>query len=562
MRPLVFVIFWKVYHIICFSGLSHLDTPQSGELLISEIMADPVPGVGFWPECEYVELFNPTEKYLSLRDIRLRAGSRTVILPEVKLQPGAYLLLCPKGQATGFGSSATVLELGNFPILSNTGAELALTTPQGTLIEYVQYADTWYRDAKKRDGGWSLERIRPEQGSACANNWQASRSSTGGTPGLPNSAVSGDVDSPILLQAVPESEFELRVSFNEVLKNPEPAFFSLRPALPVSAAQLIEGGNEVLLLLGSPMQEGTLYTLRISANISDCAGNPAGKEQEAVTGIPALPQTGDIAINEILFEGETGVGDFIELVNTSQKLISLEGLLVRNDKKVGGVSETIIGFPWILLPGQYIALSANPAGLRQRYAPPNLARVAFCPLPTLEREEGRVVLKRGTEVVAAAAYASSWHHPLLKETRGISLERLAPEAPDIQANWHSSAFGATPGYRNSQFFSPASSGPEKFAELEHPAFSPDGDGFQDVMRVRCYPPGPGFIATIRIFDANGRPIALLANNALLAADGEYIWDGGGDAAKVGLYLVHIEGFDPYGKVFVQKLPVALAFPRR
>ncbi|MEY4134780.1 MAG: Lamin Tail Domain, partial [Bacteroidota bacterium] len=60
------------------SGALVLHTPRPGELLISEIMADPSPGAGSWPECEYLELFNPTERTLLLRDIQLRAGGRTV----------------------------------------------------------------------------------------------------------------------------------------------------------------------------------------------------------------------------------------------------------------------------------------------------------------------------------------------------------------------------------------------------------------------------------------------------------------------------------------------------
>ncbi len=548
-----------------FFDFFHLDTPQPGELLINEIMADPSPGAGSWPECEYLELYNATERTLPLRDIRLKAGNRTVVLPDTRLPPGGYLLLCPKGQAPGFGSVGMVLELASFPVLSNTGTELSLRNAEGQLLEHLIYTDAWYRDTKKKNGGWSLERIRSDYPVSCAANWQASRALSGGTPGSRNMIAPADVDTtgPNLLQVLALSPYELRVTFDEVLGHILPAMFGLRPFLPVVSAQIMEDGREVFILLGQPMVEGAFYTFVVDAAVPDCVGNPFGLVQQVSTGIPALPGVGDIVVNEILFEAAGSGEDFIELSNPSEKIISLEGLILQNTYKSGDVRETLISFPWLLLPGQYLALSPYPAGLRQRYVPPDTARISYAPLPALRAPEGNIILRYAGVVLDSVHYSAGWHHSLLKDTRGVSLERLSPQAPNHASGWHSSARGATPGYRNSQYFPKAAQNtrPTHFFDLESPVFSPNGDGYQDEAKLLYRAPAPGYLATIRIFDVHGRPIAEIANNNPLSAAGAFYWDGSGnDRTRMGtgVYVIWVECFHPDGARFIQKMTCVLA----
>lgn len=568
MSCLLVTFIWALVPVCSFSSFFHLVTPQPGELLISEIMADPSPGAGSLPECEYLELYNSTERILPLRDIRFKAGNRTVVLPDFRLPPGGYLLLCPKGQASGFGGTGIVLELASFPVLSNTGTELSLINAEGQLLEHLIYSDSWYRDAKKKNGGWSLERIRNDHPASCAANWQASRALSGGTPGSQNMIAATDVDTtgPKLLQVLALSPYELRVTFDEALGQILPAMFELRPFLPVVSVQSIEDGREVLILLGEPIVEGVFYTFQANGAVPDCVGNPFGLQQEVSTGIPALPGVGDIVVNEILFEASSGGEDFIELFNSSEKIISLEGLTLRNTYKSGGIRETLISFPWLLLPGQYLALSPYPAGLKQRYVPPDTARIVYAPLPTLEAPRGNITLALSEVVLDSVDYSTAWHHPLLKETQGISLERVSPHAPNSASGWHSSAKGATPGYLNSQFFPTVAprGRPTYFFELENPVFSPDGDGYQDKAKLLYRAPAPGYLATIRIFDVNGRAIMEIGNNNPLSAEGAFYWDGSGrdrTTMGTGIYVIWVECFHPDGERFIQKMTCVLAGSR-
>ncbi|WP_460504286.1 lamin tail domain-containing protein, partial [Hymenobacter agri] len=164
--------------------------PAVGELIISEIFADETPQVGL-PLSEYVEIYNRSAtKTLSLRGVRLgKGGSATVAVfaDTAKLLPGQYAVVCGSTRTLQFASYGKVYGPTNFPSLSNGGDQLVLRGRDGRTLFEVTYSDAWYRDAQKKNGGWSLEIIDPNNYCGGAENWTALRDSTGGTPVRANS---------------------------------------------------------------------------------------------------------------------------------------------------------------------------------------------------------------------------------------------------------------------------------------------------------------------------------------------------------------------------------------
>jgi flagellar hook assembly protein FlgD len=92
-------------------------------------------------------------------------------------------------------------------------------------------------------------------------------------------------------------------------------------------------------------------------------------------------------------------------------------------------------------------------------------------------------------------------------------------------------------------------------------FSPDNDGFDDILIVNYNLEKSGYTGNIYIFDANGRLIKQLLKNELLAISGSFNWDGIDDynqKVKIGVYILVFEVFDLEGTLKKTKLPFVVA----
>jgi hypothetical protein len=155
------------------------------------------------------------------------------------------------------------------------------------------------------------------------------------------------------------------------------------------------------------------------------------------------------------------------------------------------------------------------------------------------------------------------HSGFISNPEGVSLERVNPDRPASEsANWQSAAQDAgwaTPTFRNSQFNDRAADHAQAFS-LRHRTFSPDGDGYQDVLYVDYALPAAGYEASLTVYDIQGRVVRSLGKNVWLGMSGALSWDGARDngrRALSGLFIVLIRLYDMQGNVHVYKLPCAV-----
>lgn len=267
------------------------------------------------------------------------------------------------------------------------------------------------------------------------------------------------------------------------------------------------------------------------------------------------PRQGLILINEVLFNPRADGVDFVELYNNSENYIDLSDCYLSNwdqEKnelaKIKKITVKIV-FP----PKSYLALTKDSLNIFLEYPQAFRQRVTqIKDLPAFNNDKGSVLLLDAAKnILDRFDYQESMHFSLIDEVKGISLERLYFDAPTNDPNnWHSAAssLSATPGYENSQHQSIQKK--NSVFELEKEVFTPDQDGFEDVLTIHFAFEKNGYVSRVFIYDLKGRRKKILLNNELLPLQGIMTWDGLDDAGilcSTGMYLLYFEAFHPEGE---------------
>ncbi len=533
------------------------DTAEAKDILINELFPDPSPRVGL-PEQEFIELYNPSAKIIDLSNWTLSDGSSTASLPAQVIAPNEYVIVCANADVALFQPFGTVVGVSSFPRLNNTADQITLRNSSNEVIDVVAYTDDWYGDAGKKSGGYTLELINPLSPCSDRQNWMASNAAIGGTPGTQNSVFNNALDTigPDLINVLVQSADTIILEFNELLDSGSVIIGNYRFSSGNTAAfvsNVPPSYTQVIIALSVPLTEGVLETITVTG-ITDCAGNAIGAKNTASFTLPETPQPGDIILNEVLFNPRSGGVDFVEIYNNSQKAISLNGWKLANQE--GGVFDNIRAISdvaYVMLPGEYTVLTTDQEKVKQEYPLSFSDRMLeMSSFPSMNDSEGNVyLLMEDTTVSDFFIYDADMHLALLTDLNGVSLERINFDRPTNQeGTWHSAAKSvgyATPTYENSQFFGLGNS--SSTLTITPEVFSPDNDGFEDLISFNYRFDQAGFIVTARVYDAKGRLVKELANNEVVGAEGNFIWDGlneDNSKAAIGPYILLFEAFTEGG----------------
>jgi hypothetical protein len=277
-------------------------------------------------------------------------------------------------------------------------------------------------------------------------------------------------------------------------------------------------------------------------------------------------EPGDVVINEILFNPVSDGNDYVELFNRSEKEIPVKKLFLAsrdNDLQLTQIYQVTEKNRWFE-PDTYLALTKDTNGVFPFfYIECEACFQQMDKFPSFNNDEDYVVLlNEKMEIIDELFYSEDWHHELLTDADGVSLERISAETKTKKPeNWASASslegYG-TPGYKNSQTDAEVNSGPQITFEPE--AFSPNLDGYNDEYQIHYQLDKPGYIANINIFDAAGRFVMQLVKNEILGTDGIISWNGEdetGQKLSMGAYIVMVEIFNTDGEVYQYKDGVVL-----
>lgn len=531
--------------------------PQFRDVVINELFADPNPKGSVQPQpvilptaadAEFIELFNASAVPYQLQQLQLNGTA----LPLYSLAPKSYVLLVPAGKAALYSSYGPLVEVPGWRRLGNSGARLQLAHGgSGVLLDSLSYDQSWYREAGKQEGGWSLEQVNPFSDCSYAGNWRASADARGATPAAPNAVLDTipDTHAPRLLQAVAPDPQQLVLLFDEYVApaSVAPAQLRLEPALAIAAIQ--HQGERLHLQLEAPLTEGVEYRLYLRG-LTDCSSNTMEAEEPIIQ--PRLAEAGELIINEIMYDPTAAGAEWVELHNITNHYLNLQdwllGLREGKLKATVNLSAELL----LLAPKEYLVLTASPEQLREEFsATPAASILPLNKMPNLRNSgDTLVLLNPAAQTAEVAPYSDKLHHSLLYDRKGVSLERIdANAASQNSANWTSAAFppGGTPGRANSQQRSLAPVA--EALRIEPEVVEPTPDGVADAAFIHYQMPQPGLSGTLLILDASGREIQRLASNQLLGQEGVFQWNGTdsqGARVRNGYYIVILSAFGTNG----------------
>ncbi|MCC6600017.1 MAG: lamin tail domain-containing protein [Crocinitomicaceae bacterium] len=540
-------------------------SPSPGDLIFNEIMADPDTGMAS-PQAEYIELFNRSENLIDLDGCKINNG---IFNSQVLIEPGEYLIVANSTNWSYFTAFPDAVFINSFPGLTNSGVLLTLSDPDGNVIDQVDYKDTWYGDPAKIGNGWALELINPNDPCSSSDNWHASLSPSGATPGAINSVYDAtpDTQAPQLISVYGQPAEAITLVFNEPLdiSSIDNLTWSINGADAIPAdANFFDTQYMSLVITVGQLDGGVIYHFVLNG-ISDCWGNVSTD----ITGqyaLPVIPTAGDLIINEVLFNPYPGGQDFVELYNKSTHALTLANCYIGNE--AGGVPaslRTITENNYLLFPGEYVVVTKSVESISAFYPMAHTDRILTIEsMPSYNVDAGVVYLMMpDISVGDRFEYKDDMHFPLLEDQHGVSLERIDFNRPtDDETNWHSAAETvgfATPGYKNSQAENLGTINTQ--VEIFPEVFSPDNDGYEDITTISWHIDSNSSVGNIYIFDSEGRQVRYLMRNELLAESGSISWDGFAEnrqALGIGIYVIYFEVFNTEGKVSKTKSSCVIA----
>ncbi|MDP3469126.1 MAG: lamin tail domain-containing protein, partial [Daejeonella sp.] len=437
------------------------EKPDTALIYITEIFADPSPEVGL-PLVEFVEIYNHGKDTINLERWTFSDTQTKSILKKNLIAPGEFLILCPAADTVQYKAFGKTSGLSPWPVLGNSSDRLVLKSHKNRTVDSIAYSDTWYNDSKKKQGGWSLERI--DAFSKCLGilNWTASIDSLGGTPGRQNSVNIMNYDL-IAFKADSlsiKSDTTLQVFFNKFsdINSIRIENFVLSPAAGQVKLITEDSKNRQLkITFSEKFISGTSYKLSISG-LKDCSGNSIQNTSSHFSfTIPAIVpppaekrDTALIFMTEIFADPSPEVGlplvEFVEIYNPGKDTINLERWTFSDTQTKSSFKKILIA------PGEFLILC--PAADTVQYKA--FGKTAgLSPWPVLGNSSDRLVLKsHKNRTVDSIAYSDTWYKDQVKKSGGWSLEKIDLNSSSCSGfyNWAASTnhSGGTPGRKNSR----------------------------------------------------------------------------------------------------------------
>lgn len=491
---------------------------QYGDLILSEIMFDPYPAVeeGF---CEFIELYNNSDSAIFIDELTVLVNDNSFSVENITINEMSYIAL---GEMK---CAENMIVPNNFPALPNTGGTIQLWF-KDILLHSVTYSPKMHDDIIKAEGGWSLELASVDDFCVEDGNWHSSKALKGATPGIANSISNNSIFELHVKEFYMPTDSTLSIKFSHSIVFSSIHFES---DLEIDSVQLENINSCIIISFSQKPVIGEIYSILISLN--SC--NSYLLNEEIQFGITEPAQPNDILITEILYDEKYSNTQFLEIQNTSSKIIDLNDYVL-----IKVIDDEIADFSllsekhFMLMPTQVIAVCVDKNALSSHYETvfQNLlesnSQIVF---PNSESTL-QIRYKNGT-FIEEIHYYNELHSSLLEETKGCSLSRNRNNS--FSSEGEEVGF-ATPGYLRMQELVPD----EKTVEVTR-KFYPQ---LNEKAEINILLPNEEALAYVYIYDLMGNAVKVLAEQYFFRNSCTLYWDGMNQnerPANIGNYVVKV-----------------------
>ncbi|MFC0876868.1 lamin tail domain-containing protein [Saccharicrinis sp. FJH2] len=515
-----------------FDTILSYHIPVMFDVVISEVLADPTPALGY--SSEFIELFNRSAYSIDISSWTLKINDTEFPVPDRFLTSHSFLALSDYSLRI-----SNQIISSKFPSIPNDKCTIELYNENGQTIDYLEYKSELHQEPFKKEGGWSLERIDPNNFQA-DGNWCSCIRNDGGTPGQINSVdmVNEDYLPPYVNNIYPIQTNEIEIAFSEPVDISTIQNMTMSNGIKSVLSQ--HANIKWNIILSETLKSDKLCCIEFN-EICDFNDNMINGVFNIA--MPDNIETGDLIINELMIDPLENEPEYIELYNTSGKFLNSSDIRVtkRNEE---GLLEPLIPIcsePFLIPPESYVVISDFAlTDFGHEFPKINYEVTHMFSLPN---DEGSVILTTATGfILDEVAYSETWHLASLKDTKGISLERISPEQPSFNPdNWTSAGIApsySSPGAINMQYREIEILNDKLFSASDE-YFTPNGDGDRDVLQFMVQHETE-YTVSIDVFDRNGRQVKTICNNTPGINANVFTWNGtdeNGSLCEGGIYIV-------------------------
>ena len=528
--------------------IEQYETPNFRSIILNEIIAIPNSTIAN----EFIEIYNRTDSYYQANSLTLYDKTNYNTLPEFIIKPKQYYILCDIKDTSYFNSFGETIGVENFITLNNSNEELKLIA-NNIVIDSLNYTIT--------ENEKSLAYISANNNCFYNELWLPSEEIFGSSPGSKNHFLEmdnsleiisvnpkGDSAIDIYLNAIIDTNSLIKVSKQEENIDYTISFNNELKSFQINTVEKLERGVQIQFKIDSI---NTCYQEITSINFNIM--------------LPYIPSEKDLIITEILSNTNDQQFDYIEITNNSDKFFSLNDIYINKINSDATIITSKLSDSNIIIhPNNHYVFSKNTSWFIDYYNNVNEEFLFTANLPSLNNDSNTVFISNKEKVIDLVSYNNNWHFELVTNEKGVSLEKIDYQNNENNSsNWTSSAssnnFGS-PTNENSHFNNHKKNKESNFS-LESSIFSPDNDGYQDLLAINYLFSENNNIITAIIYNENGSLIKELVTNETLASNGTITWNGineNNTITPAGFYIIIIEKFNLNGAYTIEKIPFVIA----